>query len=494
MKLSMWLLADRLKGTVSKFNINEEPAQITSVRFFSGDLSEVLPEFVYIGDASEAFSDEGYAQQVLLVHGHDLMFIMDKTVEDVLNDILSIFDFYNSWESSLWAAASGDNAIQKMIDCCEGVMNGPIAIADSHGHLIAFSQEEGPHLHDPGWLYFQENRLVPNSYASSQIRDSKGCVIEDWTIYPQIYNMEGFTCIGSQIVVNGENVAAFYQQEFDKKLGYGDVQLAEVFCSVLAAVVNMQDSEAEIKTVTSIISSSIQGAELDERSMATLREYLPSSPPYHFILVKSVTASINIVRKNSLLEITKLIGLESISLVYGDDIVVILPKTALSAFVGAFEKHANPSHYALGVSLPFDSIQGIRSSYLQAQSAIELSRGLSGVHSFQDHALERVLAEVDKLDEEIGLIHPALPVIGKYDEKNGTELYRTLKVYLENERNMVKTAQDLCVHRNTMKYRMRKIADMIDADLDDPRERAYIMLSYYLEKPSASCIGEPTSA
>lgn len=59
-------------------------------------------------------------------------------------------------------------------------------------------------------------------------------------------------------------------------------------------------------------------------------------------------------------------------------------------------------------------------------------------------------------------------ILGKlidYDSKNSTELLQTLKVYIEENCNLVRTAQLLFVHKNTVKYRIRRIEQICNCDL-----------------------------
>ena len=55
------------------------------------------------------------------------------------------------------------------------------------------------------------------------------------------------------------------------------------------------------------------------------------------------------------------------------------------------------------------------------------------------------------------LIHPALYELMAYDEKNHAELTDTLEAYLLCRHNYVKTAERLCIHRNTLLYRLKRI-------------------------------------
>lgn len=479
MKLSMWILADRLSHDVSRLDINDGSATISGTRFFSEKLSEFTPEYVYIGKGSDVFTDPDYDNTIILMHGYDLMFIEDQSVETVLNDVLATFEFYNSWEASLWAASAHSDPIQHMVDLSEGVMSVPIGIADSAGRAVAWTKSEGSHSQDEGWRYFIERGIVPTSYTSARIRDVRGNPLSDWSAAPQIYQMDGRTCIGAQIMSGGEYVAAFYMQEFEKKFTPGDVQLTEVFCGVLSKLVSMRSVSSEIKSGAAMISALLDGAEPDERIRAKLDELIPGETPYQLVLIHSVTASTNIVRKSTLLETVRQAG-GSISLIYGDDIVSVARGTKAEAFLDALKVHVNLSHYIVGVSIPFDDWGKVLSRYRQAGFAIEGAADGAGIFFYRDFAFEHLLAGIGEHGRELELTHPALDTLMAYDRKNGTEMYKTLERYLTNERNMVQTAQELCIHRNSMKYRIRRIRELINCNLDDPEERLFLLLSYRL--------------
>ena len=72
---------------------------------------------------------------------------------------------------------------------------------------------------------------------------------------------------------------------------------------------------------------------------------------------------------------------------------------------------------------------------------------------------------------------PAVLELYGRQQQNGDELFRTLQIYLENERSISRTSEILYTHRNTVLYRIRKIQDMFDHDLSDPYTREYTLLS-----------------
>ncbi|MEW9948885.1 helix-turn-helix domain-containing protein [Clostridium butyricum] len=53
----------------------------------------------------------------------------------------------------------------------------------------------------------------------------------------------------------------------------------------------------------------------------------------------------------------------------------------------------------------------------------------------------------------------------KFDDQNKTELFKTLKTYLENNRNANGISIQLNIHRKTFFYRYNKIQSLLDISL-----------------------------
>lgn len=90
-------------------------------------------------------------------------------------------------------------------------------------------------------------------------------------------------------------------------------------------------------------------------------------------------------------------------------------------------------------------------------------------------------ASLEKYDA-LELCHPDIIALYEYDKKNNTDHLETLYQYLINERNAVKAAKALFIHRNTMNYRLDKIKEMLSFDENDPINRFYVLLSIFLLK------------
>jgi DNA-binding PucR family transcriptional regulator len=95
-------------------------------------------------------------------------------------------------------------------------------------------------------------------------------------------------------------------------------------------------------------------------------------------------------------------------------------------------------------------------------------RTADGSTVFDDLGIYRMLAEVEDTSSVERFVREWLGPLIDYDETKGAELVPTLMQYLECGRSYDLTAEALSVHRNTLKYRLRRIREISGRDLRDP--------------------------
>ena len=77
-------------------------------------------------------------------------------------------------------------------------------------------------------------------------------------------------------------------------------------------------------------------------------------------------------------------------------------------------------------------------------------------------------------------LHSALDQLLAYDATNQTEYFRTLQVYSLTLHNKESTAQILCIHRNTLLYRLGKITELFQIPFEEPRTALALLNSFQL--------------
>lgn len=68
----------------------------------------------------------------------------------------------------------------------------------------------------------------------------------------------------------------------------------------------------------------------------------------------------------------------------------------------------------------------------------------------------------------------------KYSQGKTMDLFHTLRIYLERGGSIKETAEELYIHRSSLLYRLEKITDLLDIDINDPESRFNLMIAYKL--------------
>ncbi|MDR7300327.1 PucR family transcriptional regulator [Haloactinomyces albus] len=73
----------------------------------------------------------------------------------------------------------------------------------------------------------------------------------------------------------------------------------------------------------------------------------------------------------------------------------------------------------------------------------------------------------------------------RHDAERGTRYVETLRAWLECQGDLGASASRLAVHPNTVRYRLRKMAEVTPLDLEDPDKRLAMIIMLAVEEPSA---------
>lgn len=100
------------------------------------------------------------------------------------------------------------------------------------------------------------------------------------------------------------------------------------------------------------------------------------------------------------------------------------------------------------------------------------------VFFYNDFFLELFLTEhIDEEAERSFYEHYLNPLLN-YDTLNGADLVATLRAYLDSKYNIADTSRKLFIHRNTMLYRLGKIEEILNYDINDPKISLALQLAY----------------
>ena len=119
----------------------------------------------------------------------------------------------------------------------------------------------------------------------------------------------------------------------------------------------------------------------------------------------------------------------------------------------------------LGISDAFTGTDAVPDAVREARWALEVARAEE--RSWCRYGDQSRIAGPRSIAEARAMVDRALgPVIG-YDEAHGTELVRSLTVFMRCNRSWQQAASELFVHKQTLVYRMRRVEELIGRKLNN---------------------------
>ncbi len=126
----------------------------------------------------------------------------------------------------------------------------------------------------------------------------------------------------------------------------------------------------------------------------------------------------------------------------------------------------------IGLSTASRQATGVRQCYQEATEALRVGKALSegkpGVWAFENLGILPWLRALPPEMHSASRHHRVVQEIAEHDQTHGTELLKTVEVYLDRLGNAQQSAQDLYIHRNTLRQRLAKVKETWELDLRDP--------------------------
>jgi PucR family transcriptional regulator, purine catabolism regulatory protein len=158
------------------------------------------------------------------------------------------------------------------------------------------------------------------------------------------------------------------------------------------------------------------------------------------------------------------------------------PEAALQLGQAVFEQARSeyPNTLLLcGIGAAVSDLVDWRTSFRQAGQALEMSRRLEARQPlyFPDLSVYRLLFQIEHSPELILFQEEMLgPLLA---QENSQDLLRTLESYFAHHGNISQTSEALFIHRNTLIYRLERIATILNQDLENPETRLALQLALH---------------
>lgn len=501
--LTMQILHDNLSELYKNVLLYNETMVVSpeDVRIFDKN-RPVVPRYVYLIRSDElselspllegiAFIVSGKTDFSLFPAVCSGIFVEEQTDPLILlTQIQDIFENYRKWNQALHTALETDNPLDAMVKASRDVFQNPIFVHDTAFNILAFSH------HVPGMAVWEQNPqtgqpMLPLGLINDFRVDAEYLHTLTTTV-PSMYSAEqrGYPILYMNIWQGGRYEGRICVNEMETPIRPGQYSVIEhlVKLIVLALKNRRLIQFNQDNNLKHFFSEYFSGTLSDTTVPYKILQLLGWKQNDSYLCLRLEAKQQDIRMMSSAAAVghieTQVFG--SCAFAYRNGVSAIVnltySQTTISKVLSSLAILLREGLMKMGASSEIRDFLLLPQGHYQAATALDMgikSNSTSWCFRFDEMVLEFLYK---KASESLSpsLLHSAkLERLQKYDAENNTDLYRTLKVFLELERNVLQTSKKLYIHRSTLSYRLERIQKIIHVNLDDPKERMILQLSFY---------------
>ena len=498
MKLSMWIFADWLKEYNPETHIREGNLEIETVRLFSAEMP-TQDNTLYIGRIRDLFIHGN--NNIICTHKNDILILSTNDLDEVMNQVLNAFEYYQSWNVTMLEAISADARPADVLAIADEVIKEPIYLLDSNQYAIALSAAFGKGEVNPHWDQLLSVGTTDTEFLSRINKEiphhltTRGLYCFEADFIPQrAFNYNMF--------LDKDWIGLCSMVERVRPMPQYKIHLFHIFCQNMELWYLSHSREQQTLVIDSLFREALlHDGPANETFLRRCRLHFSNPDGSYYLLVLTASAEYSLLMSHVCKEINLALP-NTLAIIYQKYICVLFndEKNQGAASLNDLITLINRNHYFGGYSTRFTGPDDLLQHYQEAAYAADrIADLLSSIHNsaktdpalrntsaataaqtllgFEHCALTFALEEIRK-NMPVSLIHPAILKLAEYDRQHNTAFTETLHMYLKKERSQSKTAAALNLHRNTLTYRLQRIRELLDADLEDDDVRLHLLLSF----------------
>ncbi|WKY45235.1 helix-turn-helix domain-containing protein [Eubacteriaceae bacterium ES2] len=512
MKVKLAMILDKLNGCKYEYFPSSENKQnaFTSVRLLNGNTQNYRADVLYLG-SSERLNHIEYSklpQTVICIETKSSPLILEKTrgielalvreavdvfklreqIEDILGDYSDIY-------GEMLQKVIDNRGLEAIINAMTLILGNPFYVADADFKILA---RTGCVLKNPDeWRYIIEHG-IEDDYISSSINDFyymrdlmkktenrvEAVFFCGNELYPHSFYSMNLRSRNQKI-----GLATVFQTE--RPFSIATKAILEFFSEIIILEIlkNQTIQSNEGVKLGYLFSEILAGNENSENELFKVTQFMEIGFPENFYIL-AIKAE-KIVRNRYELtflrkRITQLLP-NTICIIYQNTIVILTDEKNSTYWIQSkniLHSWLAEKEMVAGISELGCDVSQIKNAYQQSLIAVEIglkTKPHELIFDYQQIRFLHLLKLIGQLENWSSLLHPALNRLRAYDVEKGSDLFKTLDVYMKNGRSQAKTAKVLHVHRSSLQYRLSKIESVMGISLDDYQTFLHLQLSIEVE-------------
>ena len=419
-----------------------------------------------------------------------VLYLAEKETDllTVSNHIIRFCDRVGSWEEQMQSLVNRNAPVEELVGASLPLFENCITITDYSFNILVNSDLVGEGDNKQIAILDDFSRIPENVAATLQGAQKLSLLREPYMFKGQRENPEGDNyCINLHMGNTYYGTCTLWNKlrplkERDKLLF---VRFVEYVKQLLSAQPRTQGaSEVTLKSIFSDLLHAfpVSGQDLDYAVKMTensLRLHQKEPGCWHVLVIRSANRNKTLPAEylcaslEDMLPNCTAVALEEQMIVC----LVHIPKgdSYEDTVCDILAPYLDDMNFRTGISAPFDDLMRARAWFLQAAAMLDTGRRYAPeqrICRFSDFILPYMLRHSRGEFEEVMLLKSGLRELKEQD--GAVDYWATLRLYLENECNASKTAQDLYLHRSSLLPRLEKIRSLVD--MDTPEDRLYLRM------------------
>lgn len=412
----------------------------------------------------------------IVTYEDGILYYENHEPEDIFNELINIFRFYNAWEYELLETSFQRDSLTKLLITAQKIFSTNIVFINESNVIVAQTPDCTPdilyaiqHVKKEHILlcgtddFPYEDTLEQHNFSSFFLPTLKSVLW--YTEYP----------IGEIVVF-----------EYSKPLNSGIIHMLNVLTNIISNYIALNPEKyISVSYLEKEFIKMINGKFIESDNFLIALHNLDWNLDDGFRII-TLSGFSNFHEASDVANKLRSILANAYFLHHQEYLTILLNENKLYNSFMLITNFIREMQYKyfVGISLPFYYLKELFQFYRQAlfalQYAQEHKQNIVLAQQIVPAALSQMIHEISSLQI---MIHPDISALTEYDRRNQTNYLLTFKAFILSGCNHLDSSKKLGLHQNTLRYRIKRIEEIICGNLYDIQYREDILYSLLVAKP-----------
>ena len=442
------------------------------------DTSTLLQEdkceinIIYVGDNAESFMLAHPHCQLLMIRG-------DLSPQTILNVVQDVFETYSLWKQRTLMLIARNVSLQTIFDECATHLKNPVSLFDNTlatimiaGHLpVNIENTVWDGVAHNGYFDMSEDTAEEVDFINSNVlHNGYPFLYSSKFRAPQIHMVAG-------LFIDKKLVASLGSTNITAPFTEGQLAVICIVRELMeTALCRNNQYLALTDGVDYYLDRLLQGQQIDDGAVS----YYLSQHGWHLndsygllFFIRRDKVSLGSLEKEQYTSILKRFITNGYTVPYENGIIVIVHDfmtfTQHDGIMQGLESMLKKLNLICGISMEFNNYLSIKYAFIQSKTSLEREfiKKKQLIYPYIEHYATHLVRCIEKTTSSKSMCYPKLLRLFENDRDTALETIAILNTYLTKGKNISAAANVLHMHRNTLLYRLAKISQILQIDLEE---------------------------